>query len=125
MSADHDIRIQVKAEYLEDPSEPENDRYVFSYHIRIENHGQRAAKLLSRHWLITDGNQQTQEVRGEGVIGQQPLIPPGGRHEYSSGAVIPTPVGSMRGSYFFIDETGAHFAAPIPVFTLARPRTLN
>ena len=125
MNADHDIRIQVKAEYLEDPSEPENDRYVFSYHIRIENHGERAAKLLSRHWLITDGNQQTQEVRGEGVIGQQPLIPPGGRHEYSSGAVIPPPVGSMRGSYFFIDETGEHFAAPIPVFTLARPRTRN
>jgi ApaG protein len=125
MSTANDIRIQVKAEYLEDPSEPENDRYVFSYHIRIENHGAQAAKLLSRHWLITDGNQQTQEVRGEGVIGQQPLIPPGGHHEYSSGAVIPTPVGSMRGSYFFIDETGQHFAAPIPVFTLARPRTLN
>ena len=121
----HDIRIHVTTAYLETQSVPSEQRYAFSYRIRIENHGTRAAKLLSRHWLITDGNQRTQEVRGEGVVGEQPLIAPGNAHEYTSGAVIATPVGSMRGFYHFVDDSGEAFEAPIPVFTLAQPRALN
>jgi ApaG protein len=121
----HDIRISAHTSYIEEQSTPDQSRYVFSYRIRIENHGDIAAKLMSRHWLITDGNQHTQEVRGEGVIGQQPLIDPGQHHEYTSGAVLNTPVGSMRGSYRFVDAEGTEFDAPIPVFTLAKPRALN
>lgn len=125
MSKLHDIRIDVKTEFLADQSEPGLDRYAFAYHIRIENHGSRGAKLLSRHWLITDGNEHTQEVKGDGVIGQQPFIAPGKHHEYSSGAIITTPVGSMRGSYQMVDDEGETFDARIPVFTLAQPRALN
>lgn len=125
MTKPHDIRIRVNTEYLADQSEPSQDRYAFAYHIRIENHGSRSAKLMSRHWLITDGNEHTQEVKGDGVIGQQPVIAPGHHHEYSSGAIITTPVGSMRGTYHMVDDAGEAFDAVIPVFTLAQPRALN
>lgn len=121
----HDIRVKVRTEFLAEQSEPEQDRYAFAYHIRIENHGNRGAKLISRHWLITDGNEHTQEVKGEGVVGEQPFIAPGNHHEYSSGAIITTPVGSMRGTYQMVDEAGEAFDAVIPVFTLAQPRALN
>ncbi|CBL45662.1 ApaG protein [gamma proteobacterium HdN1] len=125
MSDDHDIHIEVRSEYLAQQSAPDHSRYAFAYHVRIENRGKLGATLLSRHWLITDGNHETQEVRGDGVIGEQPLIPAGQHYEYSSGAMLTTPVGSMTGSYQMRDEAGEKFDARIPIFTLAQPRLLN
>lgn len=119
------IQVQVSSEYVPDQSSAEAGRYVFAYHVTIENHGTLPAQLLSRHWIITDGNQQVQEVRGEGVIGEQPTIMPGEAYQYSSGTVLQTPVGSMHGSYQMIDATGLKFDATIPVFTLATPRSLH
>ncbi|MGB3620096.1 Co2+/Mg2+ efflux protein ApaG [Ketobacter sp. MCCC 1A13808] len=119
------IQVQVSTEYVPDQSSAEAGRYVFAYHVTIENHGKLPAQLLSRHWIITDGNQQVQEVRGEGVIGEKPTIMPGEAYQYSSGTVLQTPVGSMQGSYQMIDATGLKFDADIPVFTLATPRSLH
>lgn len=119
------IRVEVISEFIPDQSSAEAGRYVFAYHVTIENHGTLPAQLLSRHWIITDGNQQVQEVRGEGVIGEQPTILPGESYQYSSGTVLQTPVGSMQGSYQMIDATGLRFDASIPVFTLATPRSLH
>jgi ApaG protein len=123
--ADCPIRIEVETAYLDHQSEPEESRYAFAYTITIRNDGEVAARLLSRHWIITDADGDVQEVRGEGVVGEQPLIRPGERFRYSSGAVISTPVGSMRGAYQMVDETGRQFEAPIKAFTLARPGTLH
>ena len=120
-----DIAIHVISEYIPDQSNAAESRYVFAYHVTIENHGHLPAQLLSRHWIITDGNQKVQEVRGEGVIGEQPTILPGESFEYSSGAVLQTPVGSMKGSYQMVDATGATFDAAIPIFTLASPTALH
>ena len=119
------ISIMVKSEYIPDQSNSRENRYVFAYHVTIENHGTQPTQLISRHWVITDGNQKIQEVRGEGVIGEQPTIMPGERYQYSSGAVLQTPVGSMQGSYQMVDETGNQFNAPIPIFTLASPTALH
>ena len=119
------IQVQVSTEYVPDQSSAEAGRYVFAYHVTKENHGKLPAQLLSRHWIITDGNQQVQEVRGEGVIGEKPTIMPGEAYQYSSGTVLQTPVGSMQGSYQMIDATGLKFDADIPVFTLATPRSLH
>lgn len=121
----HGIHIQVRSEYLAEPSNPSEQRYVFAYHIRISNQGRRTARLMTRHWVITDADQRVQEVRGDGVIGEQPLLVPGASFEYTSGTVLETPVGSMHGSYGMIDETGDRFESPIPAFTLAIPRMLN
>ncbi len=120
-------RIEVRAEpaYLEDQSAPNENRYVFAYTITIRNTGTVAARLISRHWLIVDANGQEREVRGEGVVGEQPYLPPGGLFRYTSGALLETPVGSMRGSYRMLADDGRSFDAPIPVFTLAMPRTLH
>lgn len=123
--ADHPIRIDVETAYLDHQSDPEQGRYAFAYSITIHNKGAVAARLLSRHWIITDADGGVQEVRGEGVVGEQPLIRPGEGYRYSSGAVLPTPVGSMRGSYQMVDESGRHFEAPIAPFTLARPGMLH
>jgi ApaG protein len=124
-SDSNQIQVLVKSEYVPDQSSSDANRYVFTYHVTIENIGTLPAQLLSRHWVITDGNQKVQEVRGEGVIGEQPTIMPGESYEYSSGAVLQTPVGSMQGSYQMIDATGLKFDAHIPVFTLASPKALH
>ncbi len=122
---EHDIRIKVKTRFVEAQSDPDVDRYVFAYTITIRNAGDVPAKLLSRHWVITDANGKVQEVRGDGVVGEQPHLKPGQGFKYSSGAVIETPVGAMEGSYTMIDDTGRHFDTPIEPFTLAIPGLLH
>jgi len=120
-----DIRIQVATSYIDDQSEPDSDRYVFAYTITISNNGDVAAKLLSRHWVITDANGKVQEVSGDGVVGEQPHLNPGERFRYSSGAVLETPVGAMQGLYRMETDNGASFDAPIEPFTLAVPGLLH
>lgn len=122
---EHDIRVQVRTEYLPDQSNPAESRYVFAYHVKITNEGSQPARLLTRHWIIMDGEARTQEVRGDGVVGEQPRLAPGETYEYTSGTVLDTPVGSMHGSYGMIDEAGQSFDAAIPAFTLAIPRVLH
>jgi ApaG protein len=124
-SAHHRIRVDVETTYLADQSEPDNRRYVFAYTITIRNEGDVAARLLRRHWIITDADGRVQEVRGEGVVGEQPHLKPGQGFRYSSGAVIETPVGSMQGSYQMQADDGAEFDAPIPAFRLAIPGMLH
>jgi len=119
------IRIQVATSYVDDQSEPDADRYVFAYTITISNNSDVAAKLLSRHWVITDANGKVQEVNGDGVVGEQPYLSPGERFRYSSGAVIETPVGAMQGLYRMVSDDGASFDAPIAPFTLAVPGLLH
>jgi len=121
----HEIRVQVQSEYLASQSNPEESRYVFAYHVTITNAGAHTARLLTRHWVIMDGEARVQEVRGEGVVGEQPQLAPGESYEYSSGTVLETPVGSMHGSYGMIDADGQRFDAAIPAFTLAIPRVLH
>jgi ApaG protein len=121
----HDIRVHVKSEYLPEQSNPTESRYVFAYHVTITNEGSQPARLLTRHWIIMDGEARTQEVRGDGVVGEQPRLAPGETYEYTSGTVLDTPVGSMHGSYGMIDEAGQAFDAAIPAFTLAIPRVLH
>jgi ApaG protein len=119
------IRIKVQTAYMPEQSDPESDRYVFAYTVTIRNEGTAAAQLLNRHWIITDANGHESEVRGPGVVGEQPRLKPGEGFRYSSGAVLETPVGSMRGSYQMADETGRRFDAPIAPFTLAVPGSIN
>lgn len=119
------IEVQVRTEYIPEQSDIAEDRFVFAYHVTIINTGSLAAQLVSRHWIITDANNQTQEVRGLGVIGEQPVLRPGQKHEYSSGCVIGSPVGAMRGSYQMVAEDGAHFDALIDEFPLIMPRVLH
>lgn len=125
MTLSDTIVVTVTPEYLPRQSVPEDSRYVFAYHIRILNTGLQAATLRSRHWFITDGNNNVQEVKGDGVVGEQPTILPGGNFRYSSGAVLSTRVGSMRGYYVMEADDGTLFHADIPVFTLASPHALN
>jgi len=120
-----DIRINVATNYVDDQSEPDADRYVFAYTITISNDGDVAAKLMSRHWVITDANGKVQEVSGDGVVGEQPYLEPGERFRYSSGAVIETPVGAMQGLYRMVGADGTGFDAPIAPFTLAVPGLLH
>lgn len=119
------IDIQVQTRYLDDQSEPEQNRYVFAYTIRIANRSAHPAQLLARHWVITDANGKVEEVRGEGVVGEQPRLRPGEEFEYTSGAVLETVVGTMHGAYSWLTDDGAHFDSPIPRFTLSIPRTLH
>jgi len=121
----HRVAVSVRTNYLEEQSSPEQRRYVFSYTITLHNQGSSAAKLLSRHWIITDGDGKKQEVRGAGVVGEQPHLNPGDQYEYTSGTLLATPVGAMHGSYEMIADDGTHFDAEIPSFTLAVPRTLH
>ncbi len=121
----HKIRVQVATAYLDEQSSPGERRYVFSYTITIRNEGQRAARLLTRHWIITDAHGKVKEVRGEGVVGEQPQLEPGQGFRYSSGAVLETPVGTMEGSYQMVDAEGQRFDAPIPPFRLAIPGILQ
>jgi len=119
------IDIDVATRYLDDQSEPEQDRYVFAYTIRIQNSGKVPARLLKRHWIITDANGKTEEVEGDGVVGEQPYLRPGEKFEYTSGAVLETDLGTMRGDYQMLADDGTRFAAAIPAFTLTIPRTLH
>jgi len=119
------VQVDVISEYLDEQSVPDEQRYVFAYHIRIRNRGSQAATLRSRHWYIANGNADVQEVNGEGVVGEQPTIQPGDVYDYSSGAVLATQVGSMRGYYVMEAADGTLFHATIPVFTLAATHALN
>jgi ApaG protein len=121
----YQIEIQPMPQYIPDQSDPENDRYVFTYTVTIKNIGEIGAQLVSRHWIITDGNNEIQEVRGLGVVGKQPLLQPGESFEYTSGSVLTTPIGTMKGSYQMVAEDGTHFEAEIPEFVLASPRALH
>jgi ApaG protein len=119
------IRVSVETSYVADQSDPGGQRFVFSYTITIHNDGSEAARLLRRHWLITDANGKVQEVRGDGVVGEQPHLQPGQGFRYSSGAILETPVGTMQGSYQMQTDQGAHFDAPIAPFRLAMPGILH
>ena len=121
----HAIEVIVATRFLDDQSVPEDDRYVFAYTIRIVNAGTAPAQLLARHWVITDANGKVQEVRGDGVVGEQPRLEPGEHFEYTSGAILETPLGTMRGSYRMVADDGTEFEAPIASFTLSIPRTLH
>ena len=119
------ISVEVATEFIGEQSDPDLDRYVFAYTITLHNHGDHAARLLTRHWLITDANGKVQEVMGEGVVGKQPYLRPGEDFRYSSGAILETPVGAMQGSYQWIADDGQRFKAPVDPFTLAIPGALN
>jgi ApaG protein len=121
----HKIQVVAQVKYVVEQSDEADHRYVFSYTITITNNGDSAAQLLSRHWVITDSNNQVQEVRGQGVVGEQPLIKPGQSFGYTSGTVLSTPVGTMSGSYQMVSEDGSKFDAPIPQFVLSVPRVLH
>lgn len=121
----YEIGINVRTVYLDDQSDEEANRHVFAYTITIANTGSVAAQLISRHWIINNGDGTVQEVRGLGVVGEQPLLKPGDSFEYTSGTVISTPVGSMKGSYQMAAEDGCHFDVEIPEFILSVPRTLH
>lgn len=123
--AEKNINIKVKTVYIEEQSDPGSERYVFAYTVTIQNNGAEPAKLLSRHWIITDADNNTQEVRGDGVVGEQPRIKPGEGFQYTSGTVLETPVGSMRGTYKMQSEDGECFNATIPMFTLSVPLILH
>ncbi|MDP1928056.1 MAG: Co2+/Mg2+ efflux protein ApaG [Thiobacillus sp.] len=119
------ISVNVTTAYLAEQSDPSSDRYVFAYTISIANTGTVSAQLISRHWIITDAENVTQEVKGLGVVGEQPLLRPGESFEYTSGTAMATPVGTMRGSYQMVAEDGNKFDAEIPLFTLSMPRVLH
>ena len=120
-----EIGIQVVTDYVDEQSEPASDRYVFAYTITITNNGDVPARLISRHWIITDANGKVQEVSGDGVVGEQPYLNPGEEFRYSSGAVLETPVGAMQGLYRMEADNGVNFDAPIAPFTLAVPGVLH
>ena len=124
-NTDYQFDIEVATRFLDEQSVPEEGRFVFAYTINIRNHGKVPAQVLGRRWLITDGNGKVQEVVGEGVVGEQPWLRPGEGFEYTSGAVLETDIGTMRGSYDVLADDGTRFAAPIPPFTLSIPRTLH
>lgn len=119
------IRVDVETSYVADQSDPGDQRFVFAYTITIRNQGSTPARLLTRHWIITDANGKVQEVRGDGVVGEQPYLKPGQGFRYSSGAVLETPVGAMQGSYQMLADDGERFDAPIAPFRLAIPGVLN
>jgi len=121
----HCIQVEVETQYVEEQSLPDQDHYVFAYTITIHNSGSIAAQLLNRHWIITDANNRVQEVKGEGVVGEQPHLKPGEQYRYTSGTMLETPVGTMRGSYQMVADDGVEFDAEIPAFTLSMPRTLH
>ena len=124
-SKKYEITVTAETQYLADQSDPQDGRHVFAYHITLRNTGTVAAQLISRHWIIKDAEAHLQEVRGLGVVGHQPLLKPGERFEYTSGCVLTTPVGTMRGSYQMAAEDGTQFEAQIAEFTLAMPRVLH
>ena len=120
-----ELKVAVEPRFVPDQSDPAKQQFVFAYTVRITNPGERPAQVISRHWVITDGENAEQEVRGLGVVGQQPLLGPGETFEYTSGCPLKTPVGTMRGSYHCVGENGVPFEVEIPEFVLAMPRTLH
>ncbi len=122
---EYKIRITAETQYMNEQSFPEQERYVFAYTMTITNIGNMAATLLRRHWLITDANCNVQEVRGDGVIGEQPHLKPGESFEYTSAAILETPVGCMEGKYEMLAEDGIDFVASIPIFKLSTPNVLH
>jgi ApaG protein len=121
----YDITIKVRTAFIPEQSDPASDRYVFAYTVTIENTGTVAAQLISRHWVITDADSKVQEVRGLGVVGEQPFLRPGESFEYTSGTSMGTPVGAMRGTYQMVAEDGQKFDAEINEFALSMPRVLH
>ena len=121
----YEITVVPKATYVEEQSDPSRNQYVFAYTITVTNTGNVPAQLVSRHWIITDANNKVLEVKGLGVVGQQPLLKPGESFEYTSGTHLETAVGTMRGTYQMVAEDGRHFDALIPLFTLSVPRILH
>jgi ApaG protein len=119
------ILVSVVTEYMQQQSQPEQNRFAFAYHITIQNQGTEPAKLLGRHWIIIDANQERKEVRGMGVIGEQPTIEAGASYQYTSGLVLKTPIGTMEGSYQLVDENGDPFNAPIEPFLLSTPNAVH
>lgn len=115
------ITVTVRPFYLEDQSAPDQEHYVWAYHVRIENGGNETVQLLTRHWRVTDSHGNVQEVRGDGVVGEQPVLAPGSSFEYTSGTPLPTPSGFMVGSYQMQSETGSRFDVDIPAFSLDSP----
>jgi ApaG protein len=125
MTKKYEITVTARSAFVPEQSDEAQQRFVFAYTITIKNTGTVAARLISRHWVITDSDRQVQEVRGLGVVGEQPLLQPSESFEYTSGAAIATPVGTMRGSYRMTAEDGTEFDAPIPEFMLSMPRVLH
>ena len=121
----NNIRVDVETRYIEDQSNPEQNYYVFAYTITIRNKGKQSAQLLTRHWVITDSNQKVQEVRGDGVVGEQPLLKPGEQFVYTSGTMLETEIGTMKGSYQMLADDGSQFDATIDEFVLSTPRVLH
>jgi ApaG protein len=121
----YEISISAETNFIPEQSDLDAGRYVFTYTITISNTGNVPAQLISRHWIITDAENQVQEVRGLGVVGEQPFLRPGESYQYTSGTAIATPVGRMQGTYQMVAEDGSRFDAPIPAFTLSMPRTLH
>jgi len=121
----YEVSVSTETQYIADQSDEAKDRFVFTYTVTIRNRGAIPAQLISRHWIITDGRNQVQEVRGLGVVGAQPLLKPGENFEYTSGTALAAPVGTMHGSYQMVAEDGTHFSAEIPEFTLSVPRVLH
>jgi ApaG protein len=121
----YEIQVSTRTQYLPEQSDEAAERYLFAYTITLKNTGTITAQLISRHWIITDAQNQVREVRGLGVVGEQPVLKPGESYEYTSGTDMPTAVGTMRGSYQMIAEDGTRFDAPIPEFTLSIPRVLH
>lgn len=121
----YQIEVRVRSDYVPEQSQPSDRRYVFSYTVTIENSGQEAARLINRHWVIADSNGKVQEVRGEGVVGEQPHLKPGESYRYTSGTILETPIGSMHGSYEMLADDGTRFDADIHPFSLATPTSLH
>jgi ApaG protein len=121
----YELSVSVRPQFLPEHSNPDEQHFVFAYTVTIRNTGETTAQLLSRHWVITDGNNNVEEVRGEGVVGEQPVLRPGEAFEYTSGCPLGTPIGSMKGTYQCVAEDGTRFEATIPEFVLSTPRTLH
>lgn len=121
----YNTEIEVQTHYIPDESDPIHNRFVFAYTITISNNGQLPAKLLTRHWVITNADGKVEEVKGDGVVGEQPHLNPGEQFRYTSGTILETPVGSMKGTYHMIADDGVEFEADIPTFTLSKPNTLH
>ncbi len=119
------IRVEVRSFYVPERSDPDEDQWFFAYQIEISNHGEETAQLLSRHWIITDGNGKQEEVRGPGVVGEQPVLAPGESFEYTSACPLSTPVGTMQGSYQMRTESGEDFEAEIAPFSLGQPQSFH
>lgn len=123
--AEYEVKVSVATQYLREQSDPDQGNFVFAYTVTIRNTGTVAAQVIARHWIITDAKNHVEEVKGLGVVGHQPFLPPGKSFEYTSGSALKTPQGSMKGSYFCVAEDGHRFEAEIPEFVLSLPRTLH